>query len=296
MYLERIKLIPLPLTGVILSIFGLGLFFRDISPISTNILTIIGVVLIFLVFLKLFLYWEESKEDLKSPIILGTFATLPMAIMILSVLVNNILIWIFAVVFHIVLIIHFTKEHILNFKLNLVYTNYFVVFIGIGMASITGSAFNLQFLIDMIFIFSFISMIILLILVSYRYVKIPISKQTFKPLICIYAAPFSLLFCGFIQTSIAKPTEIILVFYILSVIFYIFGLVNAIKYIFRIPFFPTFAAFTFPFIISATATKQFIKYFGINLEIFLLFQISVAIILVVYVLVQYIYFIITAPQ
>ncbi len=302
MNLNKIKLIPLPISGIILSLMGLGLFFKNTFSLISDVFITIGAVLIFLLISKIVLFTEESKKDLKSPIILGTFATLPMALMMVGFIAKDLnynlglLIWSFAILLHVILIIWFTKEHILKFKLDSVYTNYFVVFIGIGMASITGSAFKLQPIVDIIFLFSFISMILLLILVSYRYIKIPVSNQLLKPLICIYAAPFSLILCAFIQTSIGKPIQIIEALYILSVVFYIFSLFKAIKYILEVPFFPTFSAFTFPFVISATATKQIMNYMPINLEIFLLFQIIVAILFVGYVLIRYLQFIITTSQ
>lgn len=300
MELNKIKYIPIPISGVILSLFGLGMFFRDISPIATEIFSVIGCVLIIGLLLKIVLFKDESVEDLKSPIILGTFGTFPMAIMILGGLLKDInynlaiSVWSIGFIGHLLLIIYFTKEHILNFDLELVYTNYFVAFVGIGMASITGAIFKLQLIVDCVFVFSFILMIALLILVSYRYLKIPISDSTFKPLVCIYAAPISLVFCGFIQTSFPKTSIIIIAFYIFTVIFYLFGLFKLVEYI-RLPFFPTFAAFTFPMVISATATKNVILLTGLKLDIFLLVQIAIAIMVVAYVLLRYLYFILTAP-
>lgn len=300
MELNKIKFIPIPISGVILSLFGLGLFFKDISSIATNIFTLIGIILIIFLLIKIILFNSESVEDLKNPVILGTFGTFPMSIMILGALLKDVHcdlaigMWFIGFIAHMILIIYFTKEHILNFDLESVYTNYFVVFVGIGMASVTGAVFKLQVIVDCVFVFSFVSMVILLILVSYRYFKIPIMDRTFKPLVCIYAAPVSLVLCGFIQSSLPKSSMIIIAFYIFSVIFYIFGLVKVVEYI-RLPFFPTFAAFTFPMVISSTATKNIMQITGLKLEIFLIIQITIAIIVVVYVLLEYLDFIITAP-
>ncbi|MDO5849466.1 MAG: hypothetical protein Q4P18_08015 [Methanobrevibacter sp.] len=300
MNLARAKLIPLPICGIILSFFGLGMFFKDITPLGFGIFTSVGLLLIAMLFLKVFLFRKETLKDLESPIILGTSGTLPMAVMMLAVFLKDfsfelgLAVWFLAFLVHVVLIAYFTKEHILNFEMELVYTNYFVVFIGIGMGAITGAGFNLDVLVDGIFIFSFVSMVVLLVLVSYRYFKVPIEDHTFKPLVCIYAAPFSLILCAFIQTTLTKSMDFIIALYILSIVFYIFGLIKAMEYI-RLPFFPTFAAFTFPFVISATATKQVNNLVNVDLGILLLVQIAIAIAIVAYVLAQYIYFIITAP-
>lgn len=297
---DKIRLIPIPLAGVILSFFGLGLFFKDIFKPLGEIFATVGTVLIVFLLIKLFIFREESVEDLRNPIILGTFGTFFMAIMILATFIKDLSyniglgIWILGFTLHVILIIYFTKEYILNFKLELVYTNYFVVYIGIGMGCITGAAFNLNLLVDGIFLFSFISMMVLLILVTYRYWKLPIIENPFKPLVCIYAAPFSLVFCAFIQTSFPKSIEFIIAFYILCLGFYLFGLIKVVEYI-RLPFFPTFAAFTFPLVISSTATKNIVNIFKIHIEVFLYVQITITLAVVVYVLLQYIYFVVTAP-
>lgn len=300
MNLERIKIVPIPICGVILSLFGLGLFFKDVSIAATEIFSFMGIVLIACLLLKVFLFREESAEDLRSPVILGTSGTFPMALMILGALLKDIsysiglAVWLIAFIGHVMLIVYFTKKHILNFSMELVYTNYFVVFIGIGMASITGAAFSLQAIVDLVFAFSFVSMIALLVLVSYRYLKVPIVKNPFKPLVCIYAAPFSLVLCAFIQTSFPHNIDFIIALYVLSIIFYIFGLIKAVEYI-CLPFFPTFTAFTFPFVISATATKQVINALNVNLDVVLAVQAIIAIALVLYVLASYIRFVVTAP-
>lgn len=297
---DKIRLIPIPLAGVILSFFGLGLFFRDIFRPLGEMFAAVGTVLIAFLLLKLFLFRKESVEDLRSPIILGTFGTFFMAIMILATFLRDwsydlgLGIWILGFALHVILIVYFTWKHVLNFRLELVYTNYFVVYIGIGMGCITGAAFNLNPLVDGVFVFSLVSMIVLVVLVTYRYLKLPIAEDPFRPLVCIYAAPFSLVFCAFIQTSFPKSIEFIIAFYVLCVGFYLFGLIKVVEYI-RLPFFPTFAAFTFPLVISSTATKNIGNILEVNVEIVMYVQIAIAVAVVVYVLLQYICFVVTAP-
>ena len=43
--------------------------------------------------------------------------------------------------------------------------------------------------------------------------------------------------------------------FVVATVIYIFALVKAVGYL-KLPFFPSYAAFTFPFVISAIATKQ----------------------------------------
>ncbi len=297
--INPIKLVPLPIAGVILSFFGLALFFKDYSIEFSYLWICIGVILIFLLLLKFIFFNSEFRKDLKNPIILGTFGTFPMALMILSVFIadfNYIIafcLWLIAFLGHCLLITYFTTKAIRDFNLKQVFTNYFVVYIGVGMGAITGSNFHLTFLVNGIFIFAFFAMIPSIILVSYKYINSTDIDESLKPLVCIYAAPFSLLLCAYFKTTFINEGFIVILF-TLSVIFYVFALIKAIQYV-RLSFFPTFSSFTFPFIISATATKQIMNFFKVDLGIFLAIQLIIAIIFILFVLIRYIQFIFYQP-
>ena len=71
---------------------------------------------------------------------------------------------------------------------------------------------------------------------------------------------------------------------------YIFALYKLISYR-NLDFYPSFAAFTFPFVISALATKGIINTLGLNyLNPILSIQTVIATVLVVYVLYRYVEF------
>ena len=88
--------------------------------------------------------------------------------------------------------------------------------------------------------------------------------------------------------------------FIAATIFWVFSIAKVIEYR-KLPFYPSFSAFGFPFVVAALCTKATAKYFvsvGINLPVLNLLmwiEIAVATILVAYVLYSYIKFLIM-PQ
>ena len=73
--------------------------------------------------------------------------------------------------------------------------------------------------------------------------------QSAIPLICIYAAPTSLCIAGYVQSVMPKSYGFLMGMFVVATVIYIFALVKAIGYL-KMPFFPSYAAFTFPFVIS----------------------------------------------
>ena len=109
----------------------------------------------------------------------------------------------------------------------------------------------------------------------------------------------SLLLAGYIQSVAQKNAFMITAMLIVSLAIYIAATVMAIRFIIKHKFFPSFASFTFPFVISAIATKQTAKILAGNiatiLEPLAMAQIIIAVVLCIFVLVKYIVFMLT-PQ
>lgn len=130
-----------------------------------------------------------------------------------------------------------------------------VVYVGIAVAAVTAPAYEQLGIGTAAFWFGFVTLIVLLVLVTYRYVKFKEVPDPAKPLICIYAAPTSLCIAGYVQSVTPKSYGFLMAMFVVATVIYIFALVKAVGYL-KMPFFPSYAAFTFPFVISAIATKQ----------------------------------------
>ena len=190
----------------------------------------------------------------------------------------------------------YNSDHIFYSKILTEITDaksYFIVYVGIVVASVTAPAYEKAASIGTAaFWFGFVTLILLLLLITYRYVKFKEVPDPAKPLICIYAAPTSLCIAGYVQSVMPKSYGFLTGMLAAATAIYIFSLVKAITYL-KMPFYPSYAAFTFPFVISAIASKQtmacaanmgkplpFLKYV-------VLIETVIAVLLVVYTFVRY---------
>lgn len=291
-----IKNLPLAITGLILAILSLGKIFTDFS----GIFFIIGSILIFLVFLKLVLHFKLFNTELNNMIALSTFGTFSMALMLFSTYLKPLFmplsesiafgIWILGIIIHLSIAIVFTKKYVIDeFDIETVFATWWIVYIGITMASITAPAYGLEKYGFIFFGIGFLLMIPTLILVSYRYLKFTAIDDQFKPFICIYTALFSILIVGYVNALTINENFLSLI-YIGACIFYIFAIYHAMRLLIleRLEFVPSFSAFTFPFVISTIATGEAYKFFGLSLLNYIFYiQAIIALILVIYVSYKY---------
>ena len=144
-----------------------------------------------------------------------------------------------------------------------VVASYFIVYVGIVVASVTAPAFNNIALGQICFLIGFILYIPLFFYVSFRYIKLGNKKIEAKALACIYAAPVSLCVAGYISSFEQKNITFLTGLYLFSLVIYLLGLfvvadlfANFAKNK-EFKFYPSIAGITFPFVISAIAAKQF---------------------------------------
>lgn len=258
---DVIKKVPVPLCGVMLGLAALGNLLQSYGEGIRYGCGILAAFLLVLVLLKLILFPQMIKEDMKNPIMASVAGTFPMALMLLSTYVKPFIgaaamyIWYFAIALHIVLIIYFTAKFIVKLELPKVFASYYIVYVGIAVAAVTAPAYEKLSIGSAAFWFGFITLILLLVLVTARYVKCPQVPEPAQPLICIYAAPTSLCIAGYVQSVTPKSRGFLLAMLAVATVLYIFALVKAVGYL-KLKFYPSYAAFTFPFVISAIATKQ----------------------------------------
>ncbi len=293
-----IEKIPIPICGLILAFLSLGNLLNDTHPLLKVICGIIGIVLLILILSKLVLYPKKIKEDFKNPIIASNSGTFSMSLMILSTYISPFMpiiaygIWILGVALHILLIVYFTYHFIIrNCNISTVYPSYWIVFVGITMGAITAHAHNLDEIGFIFFLVGFIGMIFTFPLVIYRYINYKDIPNANKPLICIFTAILSILIVGYLNSYNDISIEFLMIMYIFACIFYIFALTKLIEYR-NLDFYPSFAAFTFPFVISGLATKGVISKIGssIILNSVLSIETVIATAIVLYVLIRYMKF------
>ena len=296
--MKLIKNIPIPICGLILALLSLGNLTQDINPYLKLIFGSIGLIFLILIVLKLVLFTDNIRNDFRNPVIVSSSGTFSMSLMILSTYLMQFsstiayALWIIGIVLHISLMIYFTYHFIIhNFDISNVYPSYWIVFVGITMAAITSKVHAITEIGFFFFIIGFIAMAITLPLVIYRYIEKPDIPNANKPLICIFNAIFSILIVGYLNTAKIISNEFVIVLYVLACIFYIFSLLKFIEYR-NLEFYPSFAAFTFPFVISALATKEFAAKISANLVMIFMSkaETAIAIAIVIYILIRYLKF------
>ena len=256
-----IKKVPVPICGVALGCAALGNLLQSYSEGIRLVCGLLSAIFIVLFILKVICFPGMIKEDMKNPIMASVSGTFSMTWMLLATYLkpfigpSAIYIWYLAILLHAALIVYFTVTFIAKLQLPKVFASYYIVYVGIVVASVTAPAFEKQSLGQPIFWFGFVTLIALLVLVTMRYVKCKEIPNPAKPLICIYAAPTSLCIAGYVQSVTPKSKTFLLAMLAVATVLYIFALVKAVGYL-KLKFYPSYAAFTFPFVISAIATKQ----------------------------------------
>jgi exfoliative toxin A/B len=164
-------------------------------------------------------------------------------------------IWYAALAVHILIMVLFAVRFVVKLKIQAVFPSWFVTGVGVTVASVTCPAFGARILGQVLFFVGAALYAALIPLVIYRLVKLSPLPEPARPTIAIFAAPASLLTVAYLaafENPPAWPVYILLVFAAAS---YVFVTVN-MAFMLKLKFSPAYAAFTFPYVISAIAFKQ----------------------------------------
>lgn len=304
--MNLIKKIPLPVCGVALGLATLGNLLQSYSEGVRAACGVVSGLLLALFLIKCLAYPKTLADDLKNPIMASVAATFPMTLMLLAAYLKPVLgaaaqvLWFTAIALHLALIVYFTIKFILKLDLSKVFASYYIVYVGIAVAGVSAPAFGQEGVGALSFWFGLITLVLLLVLVTTRYVKEPEVPAPAVPLICIYAAPTSLCVAAYVQSVTPKSMGLLLVLYVVASVLYVFALVQAVG-VLRGKFFPSWASLTFPFVISAIASKQTMACLAnlgspqAWLAPVVLVETAIAAALVLYVLVRYVMFV-CAPE
>ncbi|MEG2850335.1 MAG: TDT family transporter, partial [Raoultibacter sp.] len=261
-----IKKVPIPTAGVALGLAALGNLLRPYTEALHLVCGVLSLLLVMLVFAKVFAHPALIREDFKDSILASVSATLFMTLMQLAVYVAPLfygfgfIVWACAVVAHLALIVWFTVVFIGHFKLHQVFPTYFIAYVGIIVASLTSPTFGMQPLGQALFWFGFACYALLLVVVTYRHLKHPIPEAA-RPLFCIYAAPMSLSLAGYLAVMGQPNVMFVIVLAVLAQVLFAIVLFR-LPHFLRLHFYPSYAAMTFPFVITATALGSALSFIG----------------------------------
>lgn len=292
------KKTPIPIAGLMLGLAGLGNLISSYGYQYRIIAGFLASLIALFIISRFFLDQKNFIKDLQNPIIASVFLTFPMGIMILATYLISfsykiaLYSWYTGIILHSLLIIIFTLKFIRNFDIKKVFPSYFIVYVGIVVASVTAPVFNNLKLGQSLFYFGFISYLILLPIIIYRVFKVGKIKDPALPTISIFTAPAGLCLAGYMSSFPEKNIAFLACLIVMTLI----SIVAVILYLpkmLAVGFYPSFSAFTFPFVITAIGLKitniYLINQFSFQLLKYPAFLVEVlAIILVSFVFFRYI--------
>ncbi|SFI33139.1 exfoliative toxin A/B [Tindallia magadiensis] len=300
--------LPLPISGLMLGLAALGNLLGTYHMGIRSLLGIIAGIIFIGLLLKIVVFPGCLKEGFSNPVVACIMATFPMGIMLLSTYVRPFLpglafgAWMLGIFMNALLVVLFTKTHFIPFAIKKVFSSYFVLYVGIVVGSVTAPLYGMQSVGQILFWFGLAVYLPLIPLVSYRVFKVGGIPEPAQPVIIIYAAPASLLLAGYLSSFPEKNLGIVMGLGTLAFMMTLYGL-SQMPRLLKFPFYPSYSAFTFPFVISAIAFNgmtSFLAGQGFQtgwMEPIRIFQIAWATVMVLYVLFRYVVFLsYQAPQ
>ena len=292
------KKLPLAFSGCLLGLAGAGNLILDIFPLLSHIFSLSGLILWFYFLMSHLNNWHESKQELKKAPVLSGMATFPMAGMILSTYLLRILpvslniiaqvLWWFAFLLDVGLIIYFTINYVQAKPRTSATPSWTVLYVGIAVASLTYPVVGIVGIAYGAWIFGFILTLILYPLI-YKDLKIDPLPLLLLGQEGIYCAPFSLLLAALVRVGGPDlPSWILLVMILASQAFFFFVL-SRLPRILKQGFQPSFSALTFPTIITATSLKMaqgILQFPTLNLLVWI--ETIICLTILIYVLVEYV--------
>lgn len=298
--------LPLPISGLMLGLAALSNLLGGYHTGPRYVLGSLSALIFIGLVLKVMLYPGSVKEGFANPVVACIMATFPMGLMLLTTYfkpyapILAFAVWILAVALSALLVVLFTNKYLFPFDIKKVFSSYFVLYVGIVTASVTAPLYGMQSAGQAIFWFGLLVYIPLVPLVSYRVFKVGQVPEPVQPVIIIYAAPASLLLAGYLNSFPVKNTALVVTLGSWAFLMTLFGL-SQMPRMLKLPFYPSYSSFTFPFVISAIAFKGMVNYLGsVGIDASLLqfiatLQVVWATVMVLYVLVRYALFLTAAP-
>jgi len=298
-----LKNIPIPICGLILALVSLGNLLKTYGMATFGtIIGLIGMVLMSLILFKIIFTFKHTLSHLKNPIVASVAPTFTMAFMVICTYFLDFvsiqpllsLLWLGIVCLHFILMFYFTYYFLVKKSVNIqdVYPSWFITFVGIGVITVTSSNFYPEFG-RWVFWLTLTLYFILLPIILYRVFRVKNMEDATLPLITIIAAPGSLCLTGYLNAFDDKNVLIVTLLFVLSQVLY-FMILTKLPKLLAVDFYPSYAGFTFPLVISATAitaTTEFYNQLGLPSALFHWLSIAetiIAVMMVFYVLYKYV--------
>lgn len=260
-----LRAIPVALNGLALSIITLSNFYSLLGFYKTSVfLFVLACIFICIKIGKYFIHHDVLVEELHDYLQGGY---LPLFSMFLATFAHRIsktipdialVVWFVAFALHLFLLIYLLFYHCRAGGIRRVLPSWFIPpigFIAIGLGAFDSSSLLIA---KYIFVFAYVVFVPVSLVIIWRQFKFPLNVKEI-PSMGIYAAPVSLLILANLHNAVGFP-HCLLLLICLNGLYNFISIVALIYAVFKIPFNPSFASFTFPFAISAIAYYQLRSY------------------------------------
>ncbi|MDP0588486.1 MAG: TDT family transporter [Candidatus Endonucleobacter bathymodioli] len=270
----KLELTPTAMGGLALGIASLGsawamVISQDwVEPVKITSAAIASI-LILVIALKLIVHFHLFKKELAHPIIGSIVPACAMSTMVVAQSLFKVMpevapmLWLSAIICHIILLVGFIANRIIDFELEHMVPSWFVPPVGIIVAAVTSHGMNFDGLVYWLFIFGIGCYAIVLPAMLYRLIFKALIPDTALPTFAIMAAPASLALAGYLSITSQPDPLLLLVLAPLGVFMTGLVYIGFIRLL-RLPFSPAYASFTFPMVIGATALIKLTGWLLIN--------------------------------
>ncbi|MEI8666162.1 TDT family transporter [Pseudoalteromonas sp. B28] len=253
---------PTAMAGLALGIASMGWTWENVFNLNSQgqfLGAVLAGVLVLLLAAKFLLHPHLLKADLAHPVAGSVIPTFAMANLVISNSVGQFnplagdIMWVLAFVLHLTFLVSFLYQRAKKFNFEDMAPSWFVPPVGIIIADVTFSGNpTLAWLAYSALVIGISTYAIMLPIMFYRFLLALKSDYEIQPTLAILAAPASLTLAGYFYV-LANPSLVIVgALFILAIIKTLIVYVLFIKLLSR-PFTPSYAAFTFPMVIGATA-------------------------------------------
>ncbi|MGF1742316.1 TDT family transporter [Vibrio profundum] len=259
---QKLAAAPTAMAGLALGIASLGWCWENELPCHGYAQWFsAGIASILLLLLAIKFLWNPTVlwDELAHPVVGSVAPTFAMGTMVISNTIGHFhrvagdALWVAAITLHIIFLVSFIYHRLKSFELHHMVPSWFVPPVGLVVASVSFSGTALLAPVAYwIIMFGLVSYAIMLPIMIYRLIFCNEVPDAAKPTIAIMAAPASLSLAGYL-TVVASPSAVII-----SILFGIAILMTGVIYLalfklMRLPFSPSYAAFTFPLVIGSTS-------------------------------------------
>ena len=296
-----LKAVPTPIAGLMLGFATAGNMLGARSGYLRGAFGAVAIAIFIILIAKALCHFDDIKNEFSNVAIASVMPTFSMGGMVISTYIQPFssglatCIWYLSVLIHIIFMVLFTVKYVKGFKIESILPSWYIVYVGIAVAAVTGKMFN-PAIGKFSFYFGFAAYIVLIPFVLFRVYKINNMKRPALPSKVIMTAPGSLCLAGYMGGIRDKNSAMVMFLLIISQLFYILVLTELPKLL-RMEFYPSFSAFTFPMVISGLSMKLYSKYLMMSgnpssiISAVGTFEEIVSVVICLYVLYRYVVFI-----